>query len=235
MFRAVCDYGITARAVKEKKIALHFKNPRDFTDNNYRTVDDKPYGGGPGMLMKVAPLRGAIRAAREEAPAKTRCIYLSPQGKPLTQKMVREVANDAALILLCGRYEGIDQRIIEHDVDESWSIGDYVLSGGELPAMVLIDSVSRLLPGVLGDDESSVRESFSYNLLDCPHYTRPEVIDGQKVPEVLLGGHHADIERWRKKQQVGQTWLLRPDLLNETDLTETDRLLLDEFKKEQPL
>jgi len=233
MFRAISDYGIIARAVKNQKITLHFKNPRDFTEDNYRTIDDRPYGGGPGMVMKVEPLRRAIHAARNEAPANTRCVYLSPQGQQFKQTNVKKFASEEAIILLCGRYEGIDQRIIENDVDECWSIGDYVVSGGELPAMIIIDSISRLLPGVLGDDESSVRESFSESLLDCPHYTRPEIIDGQKVPLVLLSGNHADIERWRKKQQLGQTWLLRPDLLNEIDLNEKECILLEEFKKEQ--
>ena len=213
MFNAISEYGITSRAVKNQKISLHFKNPRDFTNDSHKTVDDRPYGGGPGMVMKVEPLRHAIQSARNEAPANTRCIYLSPQGKTLTQENVKAFAQNDALILLCGRYEGIDQRIIDHDVDECWSIGDYVLSGGELPAMVLIDSISRLLPGVLGDDESSIRESFSTNLLDCPHYTRPEIIDGQEVPKVLLSGNHADIEQWRLEQQMRLTQELRPDLL----------------------
>ena len=230
MFQAISEYGITSRAVKNQKIQLHIKNPRDFTDTNYRIVDDRPYGGGPGMVMKVEPLRRAIKAARDVAPANTRCIYLSPHGKPLTQAAVKAFSQHEALILLCGRYEGIDQRVIERDVDECWSIGDYVLSGGELPAMVLIDSISRL-----GDDESSARESFTTHLLDCPHYTRPEMIDEQEVPKVLLGGNHADIERWRKKQQLGLTFQLRPDLLSTANLTEQDTILLSEFRREQPI
>lgn len=213
MFRALSDFGVTARAVSEQIITLHFINPRDFSDNSYGSVDDRPYGGGPGMVMKVAPLRKAIQSARAAAPEGTPCIYLTPQGKTLHQTDAKTWSHLPALILLCGRYEGIDQRIIDHDVDACWSIGNYVLSGGELPAMVIIDSISRLLPGVLGDSESSVRESFSTHLLDCPHYTRPEVIDGQSVPEVLLGGNHAEIERWRAQKQTELTLQLRPDLL----------------------
>ncbi|MBT8129325.1 MAG: tRNA (guanosine(37)-N1)-methyltransferase TrmD, partial [Gammaproteobacteria bacterium] len=203
-----------------------------------RTVDDRPFGGGPGMLMKVQPLADAIEAARQQAGESARVIYLSPQGQSLNQHRVRQLAllrgehHDAALILIAGRYEGIDQRLVEHYVDEEISIGDYVLSGGEFAAMVLIDAVARMLPGVLGHDDSAQQDSFMQGLLDCPHYTRPEEIDGMRVPDVLLGGDHEAIARWRLKQSLGKTWLHRPDLLEQVQLNDKQQALLDEFCRE---
>ena len=193
MFRAVTDFGVTGRAVKNGLLELHTWNPRDFTHDRHSTVDDRPYGGGPGMLMMVQPLRDAIHAARAAAGEGAKVIYLSPQGRKLDQQGVSELAQSSRLILVCGRYEGIDERIIQTEVDEEWSIGDYVLSGGELPAMTLIDAVSRLVPGVLGKQASAEQDSFSDGLLDCPHYTRPESLDGLDVPAVLLSGNHEQI------------------------------------------
>jgi len=191
-------------------------------------VDDRPYGGGPGMLMKVEPLRASILEARAAAPASP-VAYLSPQGRRLDQAVLREMAGRSGMILVAGRYEGVDERLIEHHVDEEWSIGDYVLSGGELPALVLMDAVIRLLPGVLGHADSARQDSYSDGLLDCPHYTRPEEIDGLRVPGVLLGGHHAAIQRWRLQQALGRTWLRRPELLARRGMSEAERQLLDEF------
>lgn len=233
MFDAISRHGVTGRAVKHGLLELEFWNPRDFATDKHRTVDDRPYGGGPGMLMKVETLRQAIHAARAEAEATqgqpARVIYLSPQGRPLDQRGVQELAAAGPLIVVAGRYEGIDERIVEADIDEEWSIGDYVLSGGELPAMVLIDAAARLVPGVLGHQDSAVEDSFNEGLLDCPHYTRPEMIDGRAVPEVLLSGNHGAIRRWRLKQSLGRTWLRRPDLLEGRDLSREQRQLLDEF------
>ncbi len=214
MFAALTEFGITGRAITAGQAEVVFHNPRDYADNKHNNVDDKPYGGGPGMVMQVAPLRAAIKAAKQET-ADAPVIYLSPQGKPLTQAKAAELSELPAMILLAGRYEGIDQRIIDRDVDECISIGDYVLSGGELPAMTLMDAVMRLLPGVLGDAKSAEVESFQQGLLDHPHYTRPEEIDGQRVPDVLLNGNHAEVEKWRKAQRVEQTQKLRPDLLKD--------------------
>lgn len=195
MFQAITHYGVTGRAVQQQAAHVSTVNPREFTQDIHRTVDDRPYGGGPGMLMKVQPLRDAIVAARKKTSAQARVIYLSPQGAPLTQSKVLELAKQPELILLAGRYEGIDERVIEANVDEEISLGDYVLSGGELPAMVLMDAIIRVLPGVLGDAESFQQDSFMAGLLDYPHYTRPELIDGRQVPEVLMSGHHEKIER----------------------------------------
>lgn len=231
MVESVANVGILGRAVKNGQIQLKSWNPRDYTQDRHRTVDDRPYGGGPGMLMKVEPLKAAIEDARQTAPG-SRVIYMSPQGKPVTQQAVKDLSGQPGLILIAGRYEGIDERIIETYVDEEWSIGDYVLSGGELPALVLIDAVARMLPGVLGDENSAQQDSFMQGLLDCPHYTRPEEIDGQKVPEVLLSGNHRGIDEWRLKQGLGRTWLRRPDLLEVIDLTDEQKQLLDDFKKE---
>lgn len=232
LISSVANVGVLGRAIKNGLLQLECWNPRDYTHDKHRTVDDRPYGGGPGMLMKVEPLRDAIQAARKSAGKDARVIYLSPQGQPLTQQAVQQMAKQPALILVAGRYEGIDERIIEMEVDEEWSIGDYVLSGGELPAMVMIDAVARMIPGVLGDENSAAQDSFMDGLLDCPHYTRPEEIEGQGVPEVLLGGNHKAIEQWRKKQGLGRTWLRRPELLNETALSEEQRQLLQEFQTE---
>ncbi|MGL5358418.1 MAG: tRNA (guanosine(37)-N1)-methyltransferase TrmD, partial [Shewanella sp.] len=207
MFRAVTDFGVTGRAVKNGLLELHTWNPRDFTHDRHSTVDDRPYGGGPGMLMMVQPLRDAIHAAKAAAGEGAKVIYLSPQGRKLDQQGVTELAKSSRLILVCGRYEGIDERIIQTEVDEEWSVGDYVLSGGELPAMTLIDSVSRLVPGVLGKQASAEQDSFSDGLLDCPHYTRPESLDGLDVPAVLLSGNHEQIRLWRLQQSLGRTFL----------------------------
>ena len=199
LISSVANVGVLGRAIKNGLLQLECWNPRDYTHDKHRTVDDRPYGGGPGMLMKVEPLRDAIQAARKSAGKDARVIYLSPQGQPLTQQAVQEMAKQSGLVLIAGRYEGIDERIIEKEVDEEWSIGDYVLSGGELPALVIIDAVARMIPGVLGDEDSAAQDSFMDGLLDCPHYTRPEEIEGQRVPGVLLGGNHKAIEQWRMK------------------------------------
>jgi tRNA (guanine37-N1)-methyltransferase len=232
MFRAVSDYGVTGRAVKDGLLTFECWNPRDFTRDKHRTVDDRPYGGGPGMLMMVQPLREAIAAARSAAGEGARVIYLSPQGRRLDQQGVRELAGRDKLILVAGRYEGVDERVIQADIDEEWSIGDYVLSGGELPAMVLIDAVARMVPGVLGDMASAEQDSFSEGLLDHPHYTRPEQLAGMTVPEVLLSGNHAEVARWRMQQSLGRTWLRRPELLNNLALTDEQEQLLAEFVRQ---
>ncbi len=229
MLRAVTDYGVTRRAQEAGLIEVIGWDPRDYAPDRHRTVDDRPYGGGPGMVMKVQPLRDAIRAARaaDERPAQV--VYLSPQGRPLDQAVVAELALTARLVLLCGRYEGVDERVIDSEVDHEVSVGDFVVSGGELPAMLLIDAISRLVPGVLGHVDSADQDSFMAGLLDCPHYTRPEEIDGRRVPEVLLGGNHQAVERWRRKQALGRTWLRRPELLRERALDEQASALLEEF------
>lgn len=233
MFRAVTEHGITGRAVRQGTVRLQCVNPRDYATDTHRTVDDRPYGGGPGMVMQVEPLRTAIRAARAACPAGSRTAYLSPQGRPLDQRGLRELAQRDGLVLVCGRYEGVDERLLASEVEEEWSIGDYVLSGGELAAMVLVDGLTRLLPGVLGHADSAELDSFSDGLLDYPHFTRPEDIDGQRVPEVLLSGDHAAIARWRQKQSLGRTWLRRPDLLGRLVLTEEQKKLLEEFISER--
>lgn len=235
-FRPLVGLGVTGRALASGKVALDLLNPRDFAGDRHRTVDDRPYGGGPGMVMAVEPMRSTIRAARERAGADTPVSLLSPQGRLLDQAAVRALARRNELILVCGRYEGLDERLIEQEIDEEWSIGDYVLSGGELAAAVLIDAVTRLLPGVLGDEQSAEQDSFSEGLLDCPHYTRPEEIDSLAVPPVLLSGDHAAIARWRRKQSLGRTWLRRPELLRRLQLDEESKRLLAEFKaeREQP-
>lgn len=232
MFQAITQYGVTGRAVKQGIIQLQCWNPRDFTTDKHRTVDDRPYGGGPGMLMMVQPLSDAIRAAKHAAGGKVHTVYLSPQGRRLDQQGVAELAQHSKLLLVAGRYEGIDERVIESEIDEEWSIGDYVLSGGELPAMTLLDAVSRLVPGVLGHEQSAEQDSFASGLLDCPHYTRPEVLSDKQVPSVLLSGNHENIRRWRLKQSLGRTWLRRPDMLNLLALTEEQRRLLAEFQRE---
>ena len=232
MFQAITAYGITRRAVETGILQLAFWNPRDYTTDKHRTVDDKPYGGGPGMLMKVAPLRSAIQAAKREADEKCKVIYLSPQGKKIDQQTLGELSTRAKLIVVAGRYEGIDERLIEAEIDEEYSIGDYVVSGGELPAMVLIDGMTRLQPGAVGDETSVTLDSFMDGLLDYPHYTRPEVVDGAAVPEILLSGNHAEINRWRRKQALGRTHDRRPDLLEEFSLSEADQILLDEYREE---
>lgn len=232
MFEAVTSYGITGRAVRDRLLTVQFWNPRDFTRDRHRTVDDRPYGGGPGMLMKVEPLRDAIRAARAAAPKPVKTIYLSPQGRPLDQSIVEELASSEGIILIAGRYEGVDERILETEVDDEISIGDFVLSGGELGAMVVIDAVTRLLPGALGHGDSAAQDSFADGLLDCQHYTRPEEYEGHQVPAVLLGGNHELIRRWRLKQALGRTWQRRPDLIETRQLSVEERKLLDEFISE---
>lgn len=211
MFSAISNEGVIARAIKKSIISIKTWQLREFSNNQYKNVDDKPYGGGAGMVMQVKPIRDCLIAIKKDSP-ETTVVYLSPQGQKLDQKLVEELATRSSITFLCGRYEGIDERVIENDVDMEISIGDYVISGGELAAMVAIDAVSRRLPGVLGN-ESSLKDSFSNNLLDHPHYTRPEVVDGQSVPEVLLSGHQAKIDAWRMQQSIEKTKLKRPDLL----------------------
>ena len=232
MFRAITEHGVTGRAVKSGLLQIECWNPREFTHDKHRTVDDRPYGGGPGMLMMVQPLRDAIHAAKQAAGDGAKVIYLSPQGRKLTQAGVTELATNQKLILVAGRYEGIDERVIQTEVDEEWSIGDYVLSGGELPAMTMIDAVSRLVPGVLGDQASAEQDSFTDGLLDHPHYTRPEVLDGLAVPEALTSGNHEVIRRWRLKQSLGRTWQRRPELINNLALTDEQESLLAEYVRE---
>ena len=247
MFSALSEYGITGRAVRQRLLQLYYFSPRDYTQDRHRTVDDKPYGGGPGMLMKTGPVSAAIGAAkaclREPLPqvegtrtgggSAPRVIYLSPQGKPLSQQIVQELATEPALVLLCGRYEGIDERVLETQVDAEYSLGDFVLSGGELAAMALLDAMTRLLPGALGAAESAAQDSFEAGLLDHPHYTRPEEFEGRRVPAVLLSSDHAKIAQWRLKQRLGATWRKRPDLLLQLQLDPQQQRLLDEFIREQ--
>lgn len=236
MFRAITECGITSRAFRNGIIELDTVNPRDFTQDVHRTVDDRPYGGGPGMLMLVEPLLAAIAQARQNLAAKgvtqAKVVYVSPQGKRFDQQAAREFSRQEGMIFLCGRYEGIDERVIELAVDEEWSIGDYVLSGGELPVMAMIDATARLLPGVLGHKDSAAEDSFFEGLLDCAHYTRPEDFQGRVVPPVLLSGNHAAIRRWRLKQSLGRTWQRRPDLLQGKVLTKEEQKLLQEYQDE---
>lgn len=229
MFRAISENGVTGRAIKNNLLSIQCWNPRDFTLDKHRTVDDRPYGGGPGMLMMVQPLRDAINAAKQsarEAGHEAKVIYLSPQGRRLDHQSAQSLSSSQALILVAGRYEGIDERIIESLIDEEWSVGDYVLSGGELPAMILIDAVVRFVPGVLGHSQSAEQDSFADGLLDCPHYTRPEVLDGKQVPSVLLSGDHEKIRQWRLTQSLQRTKQRRPDLLQNLALTDEQAKLL---------
>lgn len=230
MFQAL-NAGITSRAQKEQLIQLHYWNPRDFATDKHKSVDDRPYGGGPGMVMMAEPLQAAIHAAKKAARSAP-VIYLSPQGRPFNQQAASEFATRKSLILLAGRYEGVDERLINQEVDEEWSIGDYILTGGELGAMVMIDAITRLLPGTLGDAESAAKDSLTTGLLKHPQYTRPDVFNGQVVPEILLSGHHEKIERWRLKASLGRTWLRRKDLLDQRKLSEQEQILLDEFIRE---
>ena len=232
MFAALTDHGIARRAREQGLWQLALWNPRDFTTDPYRTVDDRPYGGGPGMVMLAEPLEKAISAARRQRP-EAKVICLSPQGQPLTHRRVMHLSQGQGAVLLCGRYEGIDERLIERCVDEEISLGDFVLSGGEIAAMALIDAVVRQLPGALNDAASAVEESFADGLLDCPHYTRPELYEGLAVPPVLLSGHHAEIRRWRLKQALGRTWRRRPELIAGRSLSREEISLLEEFKQEQ--
>ncbi|WP_317623076.1 tRNA (guanosine(37)-N1)-methyltransferase TrmD [Thiohalomonas denitrificans] len=233
MFEAVSGFGVTGRAVERGLLQLGLWNPRNYTHDRHRTVDDRPYGGGPGMVMIYPPLYECLQDVRHTS-GSGRVIYLSPQGRPLTQSRVRELVHEEHLILLAGRYEGIDERFIEAEVDEELSVGDYVLSGGELGAMVVIDAVTRLIPGALGHSDSAEQDSFSDGLLDCPHYTRPEKVADREVPEVLRSGDHAAIERWRLKQALGRTWERRPDLLEQVELDDERRALLAEYRRETP-
>jgi tRNA (guanine37-N1)-methyltransferase len=229
----VGEYGVVGRALERQLLLLHCENPRDFTEDAHRTVDDRPYGGGPGMVLKYEPAAKAIRAAKDRLPEGCPVICLSPQGKVFDQATARRLSELRGFVLLAGRYEGIDERLIEDEVDEELSLGDFVLSGGEIAAMAVIDAVTRLLPGVLGDDESAIRDSFMDGLLDHPHYTRPESVAERRVPAVLLSGDHARIARWRYKQALGRSFLRRPDLLDKLNLDQEQRELLDEFLKEQ--
>lgn len=229
LVREVVRHGVAARAAGRGLIELETFNPRDHARDRHRSVDDVPYGGGPGMVLRYGPLKKAIDAAREAVGAQAPVILLSPQGRRLDQSAVRRLAALEALVLVAGRYEGVDERVVEAAVDEELSIGDFVLSGGELAAMVVIDAVVRLLPGALGDARSAADDSFVDGLLDCPHYTRPETIDGRRVPAVLVSGDHGAVARWRRKQALGRTWERRPDLLAGRELEPQDRALLEEF------
>jgi len=232
MFKSL-NSGITGRAIDQGLIQVSYWNPRQWASKPYRQVDDKPYGGGPGMVMMYEPLHGAIKEARRQMPENCKTVYLSPQGRIIRQNDLNTLAkNKQPLLFIAGRYEGIDERIIEEEVDEEWSLGDFVMSGGELAAMVYIDAITRLLPGSLGHAGSANEDSFMNGLLDYPHYTRPQIINGKAVPQVLINGNHKEIETWRRKQALGQTWLKRPDLLQLLPLNETDLNLLEEFKQE---
>jgi len=232
MVAQVAEHGVVGRAAKRGLLELMFENPRDFAADAHRTVDDRPYGGGPGMVLKYEPSAGAIQAARARLPEGSPVVCLTPQGQVFDQSIATRYAELPGLILLAGRYEGIDERLIEREVDEEISLGDFVLSGGEIAAMAVIDAVTRLLPGALGDAESAVQDSFTEGLLDHPHYTRPEDVAGQKVPEVLLSGDHAQIARWRYKQALGRSYLRRPDLVKKLHLDRQQQALLDEFLEE---
>lgn len=233
MVSTVAEFGVVGRAQRRDLISLDIENPRDHTTDTHRTVDDRPYGGGPGMVMKFEPVAAALEAVKNKLPEACPVIYLSPQGSVFDQAMAKRFSDLPGMVLLAGRYEGIDERLIESHVDEELSLGDFVLSGGEIAAMAVIDAVVRLLPGVLGDDESAVQDSFVEGLLDYPHYTRPEEIAGKAVPEVLLSGDHAQIARWRNKQALGRSFLRRPDLLEKLNLSAEQQKLLDEYLKEQ--
>jgi tRNA (guanine37-N1)-methyltransferase len=228
LVKQVIGYGVVGRAADQGLLQLNCWNPRDYTQDRHRTVDDRPYGGGPGMLMKVQPLQDTIRAVRQHSP-EARLIYLGPQGKAVKQETLARQVVKGAVIFLCGRYEGIDERLLQQEVDEEWSIGDYVISGGELAAMVCIDAMTRLIPGALGHALSAQQDSFSEGLLDCPHYTRPEEFQGMKVPAVLMNGNHRQIQDWREKQSLGRTWQRRPDLLENIDLDDRQQALLNDY------
>jgi len=232
MITAAASYGVTGRAIERKIVSLSVWNPRDYTHDKHRTVDDRPYGGGPGMVMKYQPLHDAVKCAKQAGSDTAKVVYLSPQGKPITQTLLSEACHISHIILVAGRYEGVDERFVEMDCDEEWSVGDYVISGGELAALIVIDAVTRLLPGVLGDEDSARQDSHADGLLDYPHFTRPEQIEGHSVPKVLLSGNHADIDRWRLKQALGRTWQRRPDLLKTKNLSAEQEYLLQQFKSE---
>ncbi len=236
MLDAITEWGISGRARDRRCYEVVTWNPRDYAQDAYRTIDDRPYGGGPGMVMLVEPLEKAIAAARQRQLSsgveRSRVVCLTPQGRVLDHQLVAELAGLQGLVLVAGRYEGIDERLMERAVEQEVSVGDYVVSGGELPAMLLMDSIIRQLPGALGDPQSAQQESFVQGMLDCPHYTRPEVYEGMRVPEVLLSGNHAVIERWRLRNALGRTWQRRPDLLARLELTDLQKVLLDDFKRE---
>ncbi len=229
MVTVAASYGVTGRAIERKLVDLSVWNPRDYTEDRHKTVDDRPYGGGPGMVMKYQPLHDAVQAAQQHEVVKRKIVYLSPQGRPLSQPLLTEASGLDQLILIAGRYEGVDERFVQLDCDEEWSLGDYVISGGELAALIVIDAITRLLPGVLGDEQSAQQDSHMQGLLDCPHFTRPEQLLDLAVPAVLLGGNHAEIDRWRMKQALGRTWQRRPDLLENKQLSVEQERLLKEF------
>jgi tRNA (guanine37-N1)-methyltransferase len=233
LIRDALKVGVVGRALQRGIFAVECFDPREYTADVHRTVDDRPYGGGPGMVMKIEPLRGAVRGAVAWLPPGSRRVYMGAAGRKFEQAVAREVCMQPGLLLVAGRYEGVDERFIESEVDEQWSIGDYVLSGGELPALVVIDAIARLMPGTLGSAESALQESFSDDLLDWPHYTRPPVLDGREVPTVLASGDHAAIQRWRLRQALGRTWLRRPELLERRGMSDEERELLEEFKIER--
>jgi tRNA (guanine37-N1)-methyltransferase len=230
MIMSAARYGVTGRAIERDTVSLNVWNPRDYTQDKHKTVDDQPYGGGPGMVMKYQPLHDALKDVKKVSELRNKkVIYLSPQGKPISQAMLLDACSLSQLILIAGRYEGIDERFVELDCDEEWSIGDYVISGGELAALIVLDGVTRLLPGVLGDENSARQDSYMNGLLDYPHFTRPEKMNGVSVPGVLMSGNHAEIDRWRLKQALGRTWQRRPDLLKKKKLTAEQENLLKEF------
>ncbi len=232
MITNAASYGVTGRAMEREIVSLSTWNPRDFTQDKHKTVDDRPYGGGPGMVMKYQPLHDAVNQAKKTGNKDAKVVYLSPQGKPITQALLSEACNVSQLILVAGRYEGVDERFVNMDCDDEWSIGDYVISGGELAALIVIDAITRLLPGVLGHEESAQQDSHMNGLLDYAHYTRPEEIEGHLVPDVLLSGNHAEIGIWRMKQALGRTWQRRPDLLENKNLSADQSNLLQQFKSE---
>jgi tRNA (guanine37-N1)-methyltransferase len=233
MVLTIAEYGVVGRAVERELISLECQNPRDFTVDAHRTVDDRPYGGGPGMVMKYEPVAAAIASAKDHLPAGSPVVCLSPQGAVFDQATAQRFAGLPGIVLLAGRYEGIDERLIESQVDEELSLGDFVVSGGEIAAMAVIDAVARLLPGVLGDEASALQDSFMDGLLDHPHYTRPEEVDGHRVPEVLLSGDHARIAKWRYQQALGRSFQRRPDLVEKLELSDEQQQLLDEYLEEQ--
>ena len=232
MVEQAARVGVTGKAIENETVILNVWNPRDYTYDKHNTVDDRPFGGGQGMVMKYQPLHDAVTAAKADSFCESKVVYLSPQGKPLTQSLLQEASKLSQLILVAGRYEGVDERFIARDCDEEWSLGDYVISGGELAALIVIDAITRLLPNVLGNVQSALQDSHSDGLLDYPQFTRPECIENDAVPDVLLSGHHKDIEQWRMKQALGRTWQKRPDLLKKKTLSAEQERLLAQFKVE---
>ena len=230
MVQQAARVGVTGKAIENETVILNVWNPRDYTYDKHNTVDDRPFGGGHGMVMKYQPLHDAVTAAKADSFCESKVVYLSPQGKPLTQSLLKEASKLSQLILVAGRYEGIDERFIARDCDEEWSLGDYVISGGELAALIVIDAITRLLPNVLGNVKSALQDSHSDGLLDYPQFTRPECIENEAVPDVLLSGHHKDIAQWRMKQALGRTWQKRPDLLKKKTLSAEQERLLAQFK-----